>query len=85
MSAVLRGCYDDQMDDVTVIDCRYPYEFAGGHIRGAVNLYTHEMVRDFLMRHVTSTSGRHVLIFHCEFSSERGPKMWVLLLLFIYQ
>ncbi|XP_052228863.1 M-phase inducer phosphatase 1-like [Dreissena polymorpha] len=78
MSAVLHGCYDAEIDGVTVIDCRYPYEFEGGHIQGAVNLYTRVMVRDFLVsraqNHVSST--RHVLIFHCEFSSERGPKMY---------
>lgn len=33
MSAVLRGCYDDQIEQVTVIDCRYPYEYDGGHIQ----------------------------------------------------
>ncbi|XP_052778610.1 cdc25-like protein phosphatase twine [Mya arenaria] len=78
MDAVLRGCYDDEIGRLTVIDCRYPYEFEGGHIRGAVNLFTRDMVRDFLLSHIDddATSGRHVLVFHCEFSSERGPKMY---------
>ncbi|XP_052778617.1 cdc25-like protein phosphatase twine [Mya arenaria] len=78
MDAVLRGCYDDEIGRMTVIDCRYPYEFEGGHIRGAVNLFTRDMVRDFLLSHMNddATSGRHVLVFHCEFSSERGPKMY---------
>ena len=35
MSEVLNGCYDAELDDVTVIDCRYPYEFEGGHIQVA--------------------------------------------------
>ncbi|XP_052778609.1 M-phase inducer phosphatase-like [Mya arenaria] len=78
MDAVLRGCYDDEIGRLTVIDCRYPYEFEGGHIWGAVNLFTRDMVRDFLLSHIDDdvTSGRHVLVFHCEFSSERGPKMY---------
>ncbi|XP_052778611.1 M-phase inducer phosphatase-like [Mya arenaria] len=78
MDEVLRGCYADKIGRVTVIDCRYPYEFEGGHIRGAVNLFTRDMVRDFLLAHVVddATSGQHVLVFHCEFSSERGPKMY---------
>ena len=29
----LAGCYDDVVDQVTVIDCRYPYEYDGGHIK----------------------------------------------------
>ncbi|XP_052820182.1 M-phase inducer phosphatase 3-like [Mya arenaria] len=33
MSAVLNGDYDHHIDHLTVIDCRYPYEFEGGHIR----------------------------------------------------
>ena len=31
----------------TIIDARYPYEFRGGHIKGAVNLYTKDMCLDY--------------------------------------
>ena len=57
------------------IDCRYPYEYEGGHIPGALNLHTQdklaELVKDFQQRHQNKDT---ILIFHCEFSSERGPK-----------
>ncbi|XP_060604500.1 M-phase inducer phosphatase 1-like, partial [Ruditapes philippinarum] len=78
MNDVLCGCYDDEIDHVTVIDCRYPYEFDGGHIKGAINLYTRAAIQEFLLRHSGSftSSKKHVLVFHCEFSSERGPKMY---------
>ena len=33
MSDVLDGVYDKCVDKVTIIDCRYPYEFEGGHIK----------------------------------------------------
>ncbi|XP_060573388.1 M-phase inducer phosphatase 1-B-like [Ruditapes philippinarum] len=76
MSDVLDGVYDSSVDKVTVIDCRYPYEFGGGHIKGAVNLFTKESIKQFIQETVTSPTNNHVLIFHCEFSSERGPKMY---------
>ena len=33
MADVVNGRYSDKMKQVTVIDCRYPYEFDGGHIK----------------------------------------------------
>lgn len=70
-----------------VIDCRYPYEFEGGHIRGALNLYTKKLIQEVLMECKTTVDdpdtpdsqkvnkGREILIFHCEFSSHRGPSL----------
>ena len=74
MADVLRGKYDDNLGEVTIVDCRYPYEFEGGHIKGAANMYTKDAVQSLLEKPLTSDKP-HVLIFHCEFSSERGPKM----------
>jgi hypothetical protein len=67
----------------------FPYEFAGGHITGAVNIYTKDqLLKDILpsepcppIVHTWNDNGdfgspeRNVLIFHCEFSSERGPSL----------
>ncbi|XP_052792009.1 M-phase inducer phosphatase 1-like [Mya arenaria] len=75
LADVIHGCFNDVIGDVTIIDCRYPYEFEGGHIRGAVNCYTKDDVNSLLQKPVADDK-RHVLIFHCEFSSERGPKMY---------
>lgn len=74
MAEVVRGKYHNTFEEITIIDCRYPYEFEGGHVRGAVNLYTKDAINSLLQNSMTSNK-RHVLIFHCEFSSERGPKM----------
>ena len=74
MTEILGGDYENVYEEITVVDCRYPYEYQGGHIRGAVNLYTKDAIYSLLQKPVTSEKP-HVLIFHCEFSSERGPKM----------
>ena len=57
--------------DYKIVDCRYPYEYNGGHIEGALNLHTQVQIQTLLEE---STIGNSILIFHCEFSSERGPK-----------
>jgi hypothetical protein len=59
-----------------IFDCRFPYEFEGGHIPGAINiptLFEIASVFDGLERE----NSRLVIIFHCEFSSERGPEVYV--------
>ena len=61
--------------EVCAIDCRFPYEYAGGHVRGAVNMYLPHHVQTFLTS-VEATSANIVFVFYCEFSSERAPRMW---------
>ncbi|XP_030371520.1 M-phase inducer phosphatase [Scaptodrosophila lebanonensis] len=85
VARLLRGDFDQQVASYRIIDCRYPYEFEGGHIEGAKNLYTHEQIlEEFLttqqtemqqQQNAASGNKRNIIIFHCEFSSERGPKM----------
>ncbi|KAL3865041.1 hypothetical protein ACJMK2_006674 [Sinanodonta woodiana] len=77
---VLKGSYSDHVESCTIIDCRYPYEYDAGHIKGAINIYRGEEVRNLLLQPTMScfsskSSKRNILIFHCEFSSERGPKL----------
>lgn len=82
MAKLLLGEYNDSVATFKVIDCRYPYEFEGGHIRGAHNLYTHDQIMNELMNSKTDAPKvipdgpmRNIIVFHCEFSSERGPKL----------
>ncbi|VDI63911.1 M-phase inducer phosphatase [Mytilus galloprovincialis] len=72
LADVVNGDYDDVISDYKIIDCRYPYEFVGGHVRGAENMYLHETILTLLQE---PTKDKQIVIFHCEFSSERGPKM----------
>lgn len=78
MVAAVSDQFNHLVERVIVIDCRYPYEFEGGHIRGALNLHQEDQVEDFLLKTPVIPScpdKRVVIIFHCEFSSERGPRM----------
>lgn len=85
VARLLKGEFSEHVSSYKIIDCRYPYEFEGGHIRGAKNLYTQEqIIEEFLTQTKTeqqhacneaSGSKRNIIIFHCEFSSERGPKL----------
>ncbi|KAG0216042.1 cell division cycle- protein [Mortierella sp. GBA43] len=71
---VLEGKYKDYYDLLYIIDCRFPYEFEGGHIRSAVNINTIDRLEELLLQPAI-TDKRVLLIFHCEFSCERGPRM----------
>ncbi|KAJ1327497.1 M-phase inducer tyrosine phosphatase [Microdochium nivale] len=70
---LLDGKYSDKYDQKVVVDCRFEYEYEGGHIDGAIN-YTD---KDLLTKHLFGTpmTGRTVLIFHCEYSAHRAPMM----------
>ncbi|KAG5848203.1 hypothetical protein ANANG_G00095970 [Anguilla anguilla] len=78
MVAALNGQFSRLVERILVIDCRYPYEFEGGHIKGALNLHQEEQVEEVLLKTPVLPScpeKRVLLVFHCEFSSERGPRM----------
>jgi len=78
MADLLNGKYEGSYDTMTVIDCRYPYEFKGGRIRDAINIYTEKEIFEFLSQEIEelkSTNSVHILVFHCEFSSQRGPSL----------
>lgn len=98
MAKLLRGDYNECVASCRIIDCRYPYEFEGGHIAGAQNFYTQDQIVEELVnrkteeitsinntmsvedcensdRDVPAAVKRDILVFHCEFSSERGPKL----------
>lgn len=73
MLNVLDGKYSEQYTAKMIIDCRFEYEYEGGHIDGAINYNDKEL----LARHLFDTpmEGRTLLIFHCEYSAHRAPIM----------
>ncbi len=76
MVDLLDGKYSHRYDRLIIVDARYPYEFLGGHIPTAINIPSHEAAERYLFSpDLLQSRERIVLIFHCEFSSERAPKM----------
>ncbi|XP_076994703.1 M-phase inducer phosphatase 3 isoform X2 [Tamandua tetradactyla] len=78
VAALLWGKYQGLIEKFYIIDCRYPYEYLGGHIQGALNLYIQEELYNFFLKKPIvplDTQKRIIIVFHCEFSSERGPHM----------
>jgi M-phase inducer tyrosine phosphatase len=70
---VLDGKYSSEYDQKMVIDCRFEYEYEGGHIDGAVNYNDKELLTNHLFK--TPMEGRTLIIFHCEYSAHRAPMM----------
>jgi hypothetical protein len=60
-----------------IIDCRWDYEYTGGHIGNAVNIFREEDMVSFFFENPPQCAldEKIILIFHCEFSSYRAPKM----------
>lgn len=82
LDKLIDGVYDSQLASFYIIDCRFDYEYNGGHIPGAMNINTTTGVEEFLLgsnaiKPLPSISGdtskKTVLIFHCEFSVKRAP------------
>ena len=71
---LMNGKYSSTIAKFEIIDCRYLYEFVGGHIKNAKNIPPSELrkLSEFFDPAIKETQNT-VLIFHCEFSSKRGP------------
>lgn len=66
---VLKGLLTKEINmPYILVDCRYSYEYEGGHIINAININTVEQVKEFYKK-----ESAVALIFHCEFSSVRAP------------
>eukprot|EP00894_Picocystis_sp_ML_P000093 jgi/Pico_ML_1/50610/g1792.t1 len=55
---------------------KYPYEFNGGHVKGAINLFEPADVEHAFLSEDRKINRNTVVVFHCEFSSQRAPKMY---------
>jgi rhodanese-related sulfurtransferase len=75
LELLMAGEFRGDIDHFLIVDCRYDYEYAGGHIRGAINITRQQDIRDLFMlnRDLIEQNKRVAVIFHCEFSQARGP------------
>lgn len=72
----LQGGYGKQT--FQIIDCRFDYEYAGGHIRNALNFSDHKQLELYLFdaaRLEAAYRERPMLIFYCEFGEKRSPTL----------
>ncbi|PGH19228.1 hypothetical protein AJ80_04093 [Polytolypa hystricis UAMH7299] len=70
---VINGKFNDKYDNVVIIDCRFKYEYDGGHINGALNYEDKETLAGELFQQERKPNT--VLVFHCEYSEHRAPIM----------
>jgi len=82
LARLMNGEFNDKVNSYQVIDCRYPYEYENGHIQGAINVYTQKQAHEQFIQSKSPkkiddpvSTKNDILIFHCEFSSQRGPDM----------
>jgi rhodanese-related sulfurtransferase len=73
LEEILQGKFDLSYGRRLIIDCRFAYEYAGGHIKGAVNHWTCEMIDALLFRNQTSISTA-LIVLYCEYSERRAPR-----------
>lgn len=69
---LLDGKFNDRFDNIMIIDCRFEYEYKGGHITGAINYNDKEQLAGELF---SSPKSRTALVLHCEYSAHRAPIM----------
>ncbi|TGZ78628.1 Rhodanese-like protein [Ascodesmis nigricans] len=70
---VLDGKYKEHYDELIIVDCRFEYEYEGGHIAGAININTIDTLEEHFLS--TPPDKRNLVIFHCEYSAHRAPRM----------
>lgn len=76
MVDVLDGKYRHSFDETIVIDCRFEYEYEGGHIEGAINFNNKEaLANDLFEIKPLNKPQNPLLILHCEYSAHRAPIM----------
>ena len=71
MVDVLNSKHNGGYERILVVDCRFEYEYNGGHIENAVNFNDKQQLATELF--TSNPPASTLLIFHCEYSVHRAP------------
>jgi M-phase inducer tyrosine phosphatase len=72
MTDILDTKYNSSFKQIIIVDCRFEYEYNGGHIESAVNFNDKQLLAEKLFENGTDPSNT-LLVLHCEYSVHRAP------------
>lgn len=74
LSQLIRDPSSFDFERIIIIDARYPYEYENGKIINAMNVQSLKKL-DRIFQNNKKNGKKTAVIFHCEFSRIRGPKV----------
>ncbi|KAL9649124.1 hypothetical protein ABK040_004146 [Willaertia magna] len=80
-SEILVNVLKENKFKILIIDCRFPHEYEGGHIQNAINIYKPDDLINLIYKDESTIQKYkdYKIIFHCEYSQCRAPKMYRLM------
>ena len=77
LATLMRDPCKSPYTSIHILDGRTVKEFVGGHLHGAKNIESHDVVRiiNTLFKDVSGDTKNTLIVCHCEFSSRRGPDL----------
>ncbi|ELP93823.1 M-phase inducer phosphatase, putative [Entamoeba invadens IP1] len=61
-------------NNLTFIDCRYPYEYNAGKVINSVNIWNEKLLKEYFLFQRNQTI-HNTVVFYCEFSGQRAPTL----------
>ncbi|KAI6186452.1 M-phase inducer phosphatase [Aphelenchoides besseyi] len=79
LAALVNSLTVEQFEEKFVlVDCRYPFEYDGGHVKNSINVFDPELIVSMFYpssKEQFDKMKTKIPIFYCEFSQKRGPQM----------
>ncbi|KAI5959062.1 MIH1 [Candida pseudojiufengensis] len=77
LEKILKGEHNHEFNKFLIVDCRFQYEYNGGHINSAININSYDDLENKIQKLMNEDedSPTTLLIFHCEFSVYRSILM----------